>query len=1261
MSCSTEVGTKVYEDTQDIGLVHDVMSRVAEMKQEKDLAAMGDRFGYYLAPSEKIGQYKNNIDKLIGKTIVSTNRGTDKSAQIKVKTVEYVDSGVIAINGNELTVRLTDATISMDGMNNLQVMGSSSERSIKGTKLTEINGSVVQNLDKLVTLTQQQDGAALPEDYKGHLQGIFNTYKNVLMEASKDVEVNVEFFKALDEFEETKGSAAFGKDNNNKIKLLMGNTQYRTNTEVLAEELQHILIKNALQNNDLLRLDVEKLRKAMAAEFNERYNGNGYKLFLAGLPNPTSMDIQAAKDMFEYAFNNKTNPAEEFLAHATTNQAMVRAMAGITSTNKLEWLRTVQEKDRDSKVRVWAKLWNQIVTAINGMYAGFVLKGKTAHEYALEMMSKLLEFEHKAKQEEEKNLYQKALGVIGLVDKTFAKFTGQIDTEYRDIEEFEEKDKGAKARRLINKLWKIRWLAKARSFALQNNILNSISRNMKNKDVAKFYEMFRHSKEFVEKEVVAYKRITAESLTEEYKLGKVEKGLRKAAKRVLIDIDGQVLGKSKEIAKYLADENLVKQELEELTRDYSVQIIRAIDDMADLLVHNKTNNMNVFTNATQIAYQYIGDTSHKITDQLDKAITLRAMQKLDKGDKALALKALEQEPEGMDFAMELMRAEKKEILDRAYKGNRLQETKGAKQEQYTKDMKRYVVDEAEMKDLVKAKLTNLGKHEELSELLGKNIYTVVGDNLDVRYTEGLLKIVQLSNEGESLKHLLIKLGDMEEKDAEARIEYLRKSKGRKETTLVPERNGYSGEIYDYRIRVAYADKVKYMSMDDDIITTVAATVANLTHKQHAMLDNYATLNYLRGYYKDYKDTPENTFVEIGPDSKGKIKEYWNTLPYYIKNKITEDGKPLMVTESMLVDLFGYKDASIINLPWVRDKKRRQLVAKKIGSAVMEMIGYFKMQLVALTPDTIVANNVSNMVMVMTHTHDYNPLAYMSKYKKVWGMMNEYQDVRKRVIDLKLQQKAGKKEFDRKIQGLESTLANNPVHVIFEDGQYNVIFEDLNTEYFDNEGIIEGKINEVISKIDGKKGRGVLKKVVDTVYLRKESVLHDSVMKATTYSDAISKMIMLMDAKEKAQEYKKQGMTNKAIGNELMGATASEIEALLERGVMPTTWLNYEDMMFVNYGYLDNKYIKFANDMGRWLFTKYLFRVLPAMTKLLMTKGASVMVEEVLQKLTMDISTPYDIIAHPLNSLLRRMSLYTRPEDLFTTSAPGPIFRFMFGD
>ena len=270
---------------------------------------------------------------------------------------------------------------------------------------------------------------------------------------------------------------------------------------------------------------------------------------------------------------------------------------------------------------------------------------------------------------------------------------------------------------------------------------------------------------------------------------------------------------------------------------------------------------------------------------------------------------------------------------------------------------------------------------------------------------------------------------------------------------------------------------------------------------------------------------------------------------------------------------------------------------------------------AFTGSTISGNMGSNMIVALQHTSYKSPVKYAEKFKDVWQMMNSYQVDRDKKIELELRRDAGENIRQAEIDGLEAKMRANPVSMIIEDGQYNAILEDIDVEFFDNKGILEKKIDGMLDKVKKEKSREALKKAFDTLYIKKGSVMHDSVMKLTTYSDAVNKMIILLDKAEQND------------------------------GKITQKMLDEMDQLHVNYGYLDNRYVKYANDLGFLTFTKYFFRVLPAMLKLLGNKAFTVMLTEGGRKTLGLGETPMEQFYNPLDSMFNKTSLWESPTDV----------------
>lgn len=1206
---------------------------VAEMEYWDRLRACvnnAKRSGYYATAKTREILDVDRASKLVGTTIPLEAFSDGKFVDVYVKTAEMLAPKMVSINDGEFILDM-EAKTTRDGRYFL-----GSEASSKGEEvpLQDLVGTVRENLVEYTQHMMGIDGDVISETHKNYLMDVLEKYYDTLETAGKDIKIDAQLVQDLDSRNNTRGEI---NPVTGKMKLVIGNNRNNSLTEIFTHELQHAMLRDIFKTDKSLEFAVVRLRDTLREHFDKKYNGEGWRVFTEGRKSPDEAD---AKLKYEYAFENKDYPADEFLAYATTNEQLVTQLG---LTRQLTSAKIINEVKETGK---WTRLWNRVVGVVNKIYAAKMLGKGTARDLALDLLDVALRKGHGFEKEQDKSTVDKLLDKIAKMDSKIAKYTGEIEKEYKNYDEYVKAMEGSVANKIVGSIWKIRGMAKVRSWMLMNNLFNSVTRDMSNPEIAKFYEMFRKSKAFVEKEVVAVKNKTANVLSKQFGLENLSKEQRVAAKRVLMDIDAKVLGDLDEIKSYLEDDKKVTSELDELTRGMSSKALYSIDQLSDLLVYNKMEMKNGYVNAEQIALGELGTREIEVVNKIDRAVSLLAMSKLDNNSKKLTVEAIDSNKDGLSKAVELLRVNEEELLKRAYYGDKMYQVKGAKQERFVDNKKNYYVSEKEMKELVKAGMTNMGISKELSRALGKDVYSVIGDSIDTQYTEGLMSVIQLKNEGESLKRLLMSIGELTEEEAADRIDELAGERGlvNGSEALIPERSG-NGEIYDYKLRLSYEAKSQYMGLDEDLIVTVAETVSNLTHKQEAMLNNKTAVLQLNSVYNKYKDSSGFNFVEISKDSEGKMKEYWDMLPYYLKRDIEKNnGGKLMVDESLLTDFFGYKDVSVINAPWIKNKVKRQLVAGKMEKVVQEVVKEWKKHIVALTPATVQGNMMSNMIVALQNTENKNPLVYMEKFKDSWQMMNKYVKDRNLLMELEIREKAGETISKDQKDKVKASMKANPASALIEDGQYSTIIEDVDSEFFDKHGIIATKIEKTIASIKKDKTRANVKRAFDELYIRKDGSLHDTIMKFTTYADAVNKLIILQDMVDSANKLKNSGKDVKDIAKG-MGTTSEELEKFYSSGTTPQRWLNYVDSLHVNYGYLDNRYIKYANDAGFLTFTKYMFRVFPAMLKMLGKKAVSVMTTESIIAASGVGETPFKQFYNPLDSIGRKFSLWSRPSDV----------------
>lgn len=1182
---------------------HDPLIRAmveAENIKRRDASVRNaQRTGRYSTAKTRVFYGIDYASKLVGTTIGLEEFDTAKFVDVYVKSAEMISDGIVSVNNGQYVLDVKNGQ-TRDGK---YTMGSE-EEAFKGDiiKLAELTGTVLNDLEDLTEDMIETDGEVLSAGHAEHIRNVMKKYMDVLKEAGKDVEFNIETYQALDARENTRGEADPEKG---RLKLILGNQKNNTLSEILAHEMQHILLREVIGKDKHLEYNILRMREALKNHFNKMYKNEGWKVFTEGRENA---DVNDAKLKYEYVFNNPKFGADEFLAYTTTNEQLVKQLGIVTN---LQQGRLFQEVNETGK---WTKLVNKVIRLLNAAYNSRMNNGRTAKELALGLLDEALVKGHNRSKLQSKSMMSEVINKITAVDKKIAKYTGKIEKEYKTYDEYLRSQQDDKLKAAMDKIWKIRGLAKVRSGMLQNNLFNSVTRDFSNPEVARFYEMFRKSKAFIDKEVVDVKSKTAHVLDDVYGFKLLEPKVKGALKRVLMDIDATAIGDIDEIKKYLSNPKELERYLDNVTSKYDGNVVFAMSELADLILTNKMSIRNGYTNAAQIAFIELKTRDRSVIKEIDKIVSMIALSRLDEESRTNALDGFEKNPDGIAKAMVLKKANEEEVLDKAYFGDEMYQIKGAKQEVYKSEKRHYLVNAKEMKELVKSGMVNIGKNSELSRIMGEDIYTVIGDSIDPVYTEGLMSTIQLKNEGDSLKRLLVERG-MTEEEASAKIDELATEVGlstEQSGSLIPERSG-NGEIYDYRFRIPYEDKSNYMDLDDNIVVTLASTISNLTHKQEAMVNNKASIIYMSNFYNSYKHSNKYKFIEISERSEGKYKEYWDRIPFYLKRELKRlsDGK-LMIEESMLVDFFGYQDVSLVNAPWIKDKVKRQIIVKKLEKVVMELTKAWKQAIVAYTPATIRGNMLSNMIVALQHTQDKNPMSYIQKFHDMWQRMDEYQADRAKMLELEIRQKSGEKVNTNEINRLKAKMKANPVSLIIEDGQFNSLLSDIDNGYFDKKGILENKLNKAMEIIKKDKSRQNLKSFVDLLYIKKDSRIHDSVMKLTIYSDAINKMIILSDIMDK------------------------------NNGQVTQKDLNYMDQLHVNYGYLDNKFVKYMNDLGFLVFTKYMFRVFPAMLKMLSNKAFSVMLTEGTIKFSGIGETPFKQFYNPVDSLARKASMWSDP-------------------
>ena len=1231
MVCPEEYNKFIDDNMDDYGRVNALDYAVQQEARAEQLAKRAKSNNQYVIPSKAI-----NADvaaEMVGKTMTleSTDSYTFENVVVESAVVNNVFFYTI---NDEYTFDIRKGATTNGEY--LVTMGSEEELHEVGTvPLKELTGTLAQNLDEMMEIAAAYDaenGTSI-EAIK-YAKEVLAKYKEIMANTGMSINIDAKLYNDMQKKLNTRGEAT---PSSGGLKLILSNNRHRSATEVLAHELQHILVSRVLAENPWLKNEVEALRQATRKHLIDLYGEEeAHNVFihdLVGKGLATSDDTAYAKKLWNYVFEDGNNPVDEFLAFATTNDSLASQMEGIEDAFDVQKINIANGKPMHDEngnpvgekkafaVKLinnikgtgkFARVVNMIIDTINLRFSSWKTSDKNMQELAKDLLNVALEKAFEAEKTAEAN---RVLDFLDKADRLIADFG--LDKKLNNAQDGYAKwlanEKADSVNRAIDKLWEIHGLAKLRNWALQQGLFNSITKNLDNPMFAKFYEKFRQGKAFVEKVVVAQKNVTANTFNTEYGFDKMDKAVRIALKKVLLDTDAKVITDTGELLEYLENDSIRNDEINALLDGLSDKTKAAVKDLARLMVFNKAELENPYVNASQIAMLAEGTVHGGVVNNIDKAATLMAFGMVDKNDLALAIKGIKENSNGVKKVLALQAAKEESIIVNAYNKNRMYQVKGATQQEFNPYVTSMFVDEKEKDNLVAAKYTNLGEHKGLSEVLGKKIYLVVGKNLESAYSEGLMKTVQLKNEGDSVRRLLLDTIDgISEEGIQDAISLIESGSVDNGWRMIPERDG-NGRIYDYRVRLPNDVKSAYLGADNDIISTIAVTSSNFLHKEEAMSSNRKNLKYMNELYDSYKNDKRYKFIEISEKSKGKEKEYWDLIPYYLKNEIKKGPNKgrLYVEQSMLVNYFGYKDVNAADFAWIKNKANRRVVAKYIQEMAIEIVKRWKKETVPFSVKTVAGNNTSNMVVALQLMKNKNPLNYLKQYSKFWMLLNEYQADRAEFFKLTTMRAAGEDVDAKKIAGLERKMEQNLVHPLVKDGQYTSMLEDMSSDQFENVGHIEAKIKALLAHEDKDKVRSGVKMLFDTLYITQDSKMHDSIMKMTTYADAINKLIILYDMAENSKE--------KVITQEM---------------------LNYMDSMHVNYSYLDNRWIKFANDLGGLVFTKYLFRVLPAVLRMAQKKAATMAVTEGIQLATgVDIPLPLDqFVYNPISGGFRHVGL-----------------------
>lgn len=481
-------------------------------------------------------------------------------------------------------------------------------------------------------------------------------------------------------------------------------------------------------------------------------------------------------------------------------------------------------------------------------------------------------------------------------------------------------------------------------------------------------------------------------------------------------------------------------------------------------------------------------------------------------------------------------------------------------------------------------------------------------NLVPKYTQGLLSIQDFATKGTKLNELNfadrtngdIITGSEKVVADMTRIQYAEQCKGiinfrsKAGHQLVPVLDPF-GKIVNYRYTMSKENKRNILGQNHEIDKVLGNMNGDNYRKISSVAIDQEIIREMLKMQHDAKDLSD--FVPIS--AYGKYQDFYRMIPKktleYL-HSIKPKDEPLMVHKDLIETMFGYKNVTVQDIKFFQGKKAGRLLAwaERIWQ---DFVAHSREGITIKNPRVVGGNIISNTNTLITH--GMSPDQAVLKQLEGAKLLDEYRALKTEWVGLDIQRKIGKKINEARFKELAKQIANSPLLPLLKKGQYQSIIDDVNLEKMDSTNIVELYGDAMLGKLPKEARR-----IIDEAYISKDTETFQKLLKVVQYSDFVAKYA-LYDF-----ETKKKGMDS----NVAMKLVSD---------------------MFVDYSLVQNKWVKYADDMSIFMFSKYLFRIQKAIARNLVENPIPMMSSMLAQRITFDISSIDDssLLRHnPLNRL-----------------------------
>ena len=1228
---------------------------------------------------------KNDVERILG--------GSDK--QVEPHVVEAVSQAIKEYKKQERAIdeqRATEETATVMGSMDMdeQIARKIQDGTYKKIDEMSMTLSLVKdNIQGLVDYEYQnahERGYKIDAEHYNYVSSFIKSVSDAMSNIGmKDVTHKFEMYETDEEY-----SMAFWKDDlhggglngdvhdSGKIVVLKGKDaaggpMISNNAELVAHEFSHSATELALRqdgrlNRQVAKIQREVMKKLTAADL------------LSHIPEPTVAQQVRAEELLRYM---NSDPSE-FLAYFVSNQQVFNAMKNMEIKIDTFKIEGGPKNGFTKTIDMMKEIINRVISLMtNGPTAAIAM-----NNVVQELVAKNMQIKAKMYTGEVFDDYASKVtgGKYEKIDTFMKEGSSRIEDKIKSMQIMSPRTKDQIVD-FVDTMSDIKFIRDLRESGVVQNIMHTMFRATTDKEFAASFQLIRQVKTDNDKFQNSLKEVNANLVHSWFKDVAPE---QREAITDLLNADVNALGMNRaQLAKLLDDSASLDSMIEELKTSIGVnEYLHQARDLGWYMMQGTSKNPLLQTNAHRIYHRMYGGVKQaglgkgsrdEMVGKIDRLATLYAMKYIDNANKKHIVKLLRDESavalsndvtdkeqyHVADLAMTLYKTSyENEMADFGDVYSQLMD-KGYMRKAHKLPMKTRIVPEELLAEQEKRGYDR--KQAVFSQAAtdmrgdGKRYYVMFAPDYSVSRTQGAIhdigyfdKVQQMSDiydghnvayernaqlvEQKMIQNRLYRGFDAEFKELDTGSMMQRQDQLMAVLKM-------DGSVADYSVPIGRADSENHMMEDRDIASALAATVTHRSAKGKAIRGNISVINHLLVTEIEHEDDPDYVVLRRSNDVEkleGKPYKYdkeYAMIPEYTRDYINIQRKKLglsgeansiRIHKDMINDFIGYKDASLAEFSLgengkyfdIQNHPSMALQAERLQYWLKKMIARYKTILVILNPAVIFGNAISNFNMATVHGID--PITYTKLFTRYWKHLDEYNEIHNDLLRTESEMAAGVKGLNNRIDGLRKQLKANPMHELMEDGQFNMIIEDIDS-YSNKEDHVEYQKRRLMEKALGKEGASKAREAVDAIVLTKGATQFKMIEKLTTYNDIVNRAIVM--------EKLKWDMARDIADGNL--ADTDDARKVREREN-----LNYVDQLFVNYSYLDNRYIKYANDMGLILFTKYFFRALKtlkqvydkkplSMTLFLGLEGADLMP-------SMFDENPYKNYADPAGAIVNRL-------------------------